>query len=79
MKKHKISFPIGLIISLLGGFVFVLINRLLSRYQIINFFDRQGFNNIVIVLVSMFISISFVLIWIYFILKYRKKRDRSTK
>jgi uncharacterized BrkB/YihY/UPF0761 family membrane protein len=75
MKKQK-SLPIGLIISIVSSFVGSFIKDLLSRNQIITFFDRQGFNNIVIVIISMSISIGFALIWIYIILKCRKKSNK---
>jgi hypothetical protein len=80
MKKvpeHKETFPIGLISGLSGGFVFIFVNNLLSRSQMINFFDRQGFNNVVIVLVSMFISTALGLIWIYILIKYRKRKQNK--
>jgi uncharacterized BrkB/YihY/UPF0761 family membrane protein len=78
MEKHKELLPTGLIISLVSSFVFLLIKDLLSRSQIINFFDRQGFNNIVAVLVSIFIAISLGLVWISFI-KYRRKIKNRKK
>jgi uncharacterized BrkB/YihY/UPF0761 family membrane protein len=80
MKKvpeHKEKFPSGLMIGLSGGFVFIFVKNLLSRSQMINFFDRQGFNNVVIYFASIVISIGLGLIWIYIVVKYRKRKQNK--
>jgi uncharacterized protein YqhQ len=74
-KLKKRLLPIRLIISLVSAFVFLLVKNLLSQTKIISLFAHQGFNNVAIVLISMFISLSFGLIWIYIISKYRKNRN----
>jgi uncharacterized BrkB/YihY/UPF0761 family membrane protein len=78
-RKQKQLLPIGLIISLVSVFVFLLAKNLLSQSQIINLFDSRGFNNVAIALISMLISISFGLIWIYIIVKHRKRKNEDVK
>jgi uncharacterized BrkB/YihY/UPF0761 family membrane protein len=73
VSEHKETLPIGLILA----FVFIFVKNLLSRSQMINFFDRQGFNNVVIYLASMVISIGLGLIWIYILIKYRKRKQNK--
>jgi uncharacterized BrkB/YihY/UPF0761 family membrane protein len=77
MDKRKKSVLTGWIISLVAVCVCFFIKNLLSRSQIINFFDRQGFNDVTIVLISMVIS--FGLTWLYIVIKYGKKRNKVAR
>jgi LPXTG-motif cell wall-anchored protein len=76
---RKKSVPTGFIIPMIGVFVFILIKDLLSQNQIINFFERQGFNNVAIMIISMFIAIGLELVLIYFIVKYQRKKMNRKK
>jgi hypothetical protein len=74
---RKKSVPTELIISMTGAFVFILIKDLLSQSQMINFFERQGFNNVAIVIISMFIAISFDFVLSYFVVRCQRNRDNN--
>jgi hypothetical protein len=74
---RKKSVPNDFIISTTGAFVFLLVKDLLSQSQMNNFFERQGFNNVAIVIMSMFIAFGVSLVLIYFVVKYQRNRDNN--